>query len=107
MSKYGSVSHSEGYKLRVILAHLGRRLWRTQIPEEEAMLILTRRIGEKIRIGDEVALVVLGIKGRSVRIGITAPKSIPVHREEIYDRIRRELAAQKTPTLRSRVTSAA
>jgi carbon storage regulator len=51
------------------------------------MLILTRRSGETIFIGDEVRLIVLGIKGNQVRIGIDAPKAVAVHREEIYDRI--------------------
>ena len=51
------------------------------------MLILTRRIGESLRIGDEVSVTVLGIKGSQVRIGVNAPKSVSVHREEVYDRI--------------------
>ncbi len=54
------------------------------------MLILTRRIGEAICIGDEVEVRVLGIKGGQIRLGIVAPKDIPVHREEIYERIQRE-----------------
>jgi carbon storage regulator len=56
------------------------------------MLILTRRIGETIMVGDEVTVTVLGVKGNQVRLGVSAPKSIPVHREEIYIRIKREEA---------------
>ena len=54
------------------------------------MLILTRRIGESVYIGDEVRLTVLGVRGTQVRIGINAPKDVPVHREEIYYRIKQE-----------------
>jgi len=56
------------------------------------MLILTRRIGETLNIGDDVQVTVLGIKGNQARIGINAPKSVPVHREEIYKRIKAEQA---------------
>jgi len=51
------------------------------------MLILTRRVGETLKIGDDVSVTVLSIKGNQVRIGIEAPKDLPVHREEIYERI--------------------
>ena len=54
------------------------------------MLILTRRIQEAVMIGDDVTLTILSVKGNQVRIGIDAPKSIAVHREEIYHRLKRE-----------------
>ena len=57
------------------------------------MLILTRRVGETLNIGDEVTVTVLAIKGNQVRIGVNAPKEIPVHREEIYERIKKEKEA--------------
>jgi carbon storage regulator len=54
------------------------------------MLILTRRVGETLMIGNDVTVTVLGVKGNQVRIGINAPKTIAVHREEIYERVKRE-----------------
>jgi carbon storage regulator len=62
------------------------------------MLILTRRVGETLVIGDEVTVTVLGIKGNQVRIGVNAPKDVSVHREEIYDRIQREKTGAVTGT---------
>ena len=54
------------------------------------MLILTRRVGEAVIIGDDVKLTVLGVRGNQVRLGVDAPKTVSVHREEIYDRIKGE-----------------
>jgi carbon storage regulator len=59
------------------------------------MLILTRRVGETVMIGDDVTITVLGVKGNQVRVGINAPKHVAVLREEIYERIKREQQAEE------------
>jgi len=59
------------------------------------MLILTRRVGETLVIGDDVSITVLGVKGNQVRIGIKAPKDVSVHREEIYERIQHEKSSEE------------
>jgi carbon storage regulator len=77
---------------------------RSEVPEQITykgysgrlkMLILTRRVGETLMIGDEVTVTVLGVKGNQVRIGVNAPRDVTVHREEIYERIKREQAEQQ------------
>lgn len=59
------------------------------------MLILTRRVGEALIIGDDVSVTVLGVKGNQVRLGVNAPKDVSVHREEIYQRIQQEKEGQE------------
>lgn len=59
------------------------------------MLILTRRAGEAINIGDDIKVIIVGINRGQVRIGIQAPQSVPVHREEVYDRIKTERERKK------------
>jgi carbon storage regulator len=61
------------------------------------MLILTRRVGETVMIGNDVTVTVLGVKGNQVRVGINAPKNVAVHREEIYERIKREQQGEGEP----------
>lgn len=65
------------------------------------MLILTRRVGEKLIIGDEISVTILGVKGNQVRIGVHAPDDVPIHREEIYQRIQVEQEEQKHNGVRS------
>lgn len=62
--------------------------------KDEPMLILTRRVGETLKIGNDVDVTVLGVKGNQIRLGIKAPKNVAVHREEIFDRIQREQQAR-------------
>ncbi len=54
------------------------------------MLILTRRVGESLKVGDDITITVLGVKGNQVRIGVSAPRDVAVHREEIYNRIQED-----------------
>lgn len=61
------------------------------------MLILTRRVGETLMVGDDISITVLGVKGGQVRIGVNAPKDVSVHREEIYQRIQQEKTEVDSP----------
>jgi len=69
------------------------------------MLILSRRLGESVMIGDEVTVTVLGVKGNQVRLGFTAPRNVAVHREEIYERLRAEKSAAIVATRGWRATA--
>jgi carbon storage regulator len=63
---------------------------RSNAGQENFMLILTRRVGETVMIGNDVTVTVLGVKGNQVRVGVNAPRDVAVHREEIFERIKRE-----------------
>ena len=62
------------------------------------MLILTRRVGETVMIGRDITVTILGVKGNQVRVGVNAPKEVPVHRVEVYERIKREEASTRPLT---------
>jgi len=70
------------------------------------MLILTRRVGETLMIGDSVTVTVLGVKGNQVRIGINAPKDLPVNREEVLQRRQQDAAAPESPVSKPSVEPA-
>jgi len=67
----------------------------TQAMEAVSMLILTRKVNESLRVGDDVTITVLGIKGSQIRIGINAPRDVGVHRQEVYERIQNERSEGK------------
>jgi len=70
------------------------------------MLILTRRVGETVVIGDDVTVTVLGVKGNQVRLGVNAPREVAVHREEIFERIKRERADDEVAVAVAQVAAA-
>jgi carbon storage regulator len=73
-----------------VLRCVTRKLFAAKVGRSWIMLILTRRVGETLMIGNDVTVTVLGVKGNQVRIGVNAPKDVAVHREEIFERIKRE-----------------
>jgi carbon storage regulator len=81
-----------------------RRLLTRLKSKERTMLILTRRVGETVMIGNDITVTVLGVKGNQVRVGVNAPKEVAVHREEIYERIKREEQAAGGGAIKRPVT---
>lgn len=83
----------------IVLALFMGLHWNSKINQEMSkMLILTRRIGETLMVGEEVTVTVLGVNGNQVRIGVDAPKNVEVHREEIYNKIQREKGSRLAAT---------
>jgi len=98
-----STRHKDAPKARhfALIYTYDRHLHLSQVPykaiKEKIMLILTRKVGESINIGDDITITILGVSGQQVRIGINAPKDVAVHREEIYQRIQAGLTAPEKP----------
>ena len=85
------MTHKKYYKNKKTIEFIASGSWLNNYNNgDNIMLILTRRIGETLMIGDDVSITVIGVKGNQVRIGIDAPKDVAVHREEIFNRIKRD-----------------
>lgn len=88
MDELGNYHHPKANASLLVEAH-------HEAIKEKIMLILTRKVGESINIGDDITVTILGVQGLQVRLGINAPKNVSVHREEIYKRIQAEIAPDK------------